>query len=124
MSVVYLQVVLGFFTFALFKISINLFLLSVTLSLCDCLQLTTKKIDCFYFTDYFVILLNEVFIVWKTSTNIGNESLEYCLVVLDSVDYILYQAKRRHITEGNLYRHRHESFRLHNERLIDTDLIP
>jgi hypothetical protein len=80
-SVVYLQVVLGVFTFALFKISINLFLLSVTLSICDCLQLTTKKIDFSYFTDHFVIRLNKVFIVGKSSTNIGNESLECCLVV-------------------------------------------
>jgi len=72
---VYLQVVLGVFTFALFKISINMFLLSATLSLCDCLQLTIKKNDTSCFADYFVIQLNEVFIVWKTSTNIGNESL-------------------------------------------------
>jgi hypothetical protein len=122
-SVVYLQVVLDVFTFALFKISINLFLLSVTLSLCDCLQLTTKKIDCSYFTDYFVILLNEVLFLWKTSANIGSKSLECCLVVLESVDYILYQAKWRHIPENNLYRHHHESFSLRNVRLIDTDFI-
>jgi len=61
--------------------------------------------------------LNEVFIVWKTSTNFGNESLEYCLVISDSVYYILYQGTRLHIPEGNLYCHRHESFRLHNVRL-------
>ena len=70
-----------------------------------------------------MILLNEVFVVWKTSTNISNEALECCLVVSDSVDYILYQAKRRHIPEDNLYCHRHESFRLHNVRLIETDFI-
>jgi len=69
---VYLQVVLGVFTFARFKISVNMFLLSVTLSLCDYRQLTTKKM---IIIDYFVIQLNEVFIVGKTSTNIGKESL-------------------------------------------------
>jgi len=109
-SVVYLKVVLGVFTLALFKVSIKIFLLSVTISLCDCLQLTTKKIDSSYFTDYFVIQLNEVFIVWKTSTNIGNVSLECCLVVSHSVDYILYEAKRRRIPEDYLYCHPHKSF--------------
>lgn len=49
-----------------------MFLLSVTLSLCDYRQLTTKKM---IIIDYFVIQLNEVFIVGKTSTNIGKESL-------------------------------------------------
>lgn len=105
-----------------FKISINLFLLSA-LSLCDCLQLTTKNIDISYFADCFVIQLNEVSIVWKSSTNNGNESLECCLVVSDSMDYILHQAKRRHIPEDILYCHRHESFRLHDVRLIDVDFI-
>jgi len=69
---VYLQVVLGVFTFARFKISVYMFLLSVTLSLCDYRQLTTKKM---IIIDYFVIQLNEAFIVGKTSTNIGKESL-------------------------------------------------
>jgi hypothetical protein len=109
-GVVYLQFVLGIFTFALFKISINLLLLSVTVSLCDRLQITTKKIDSSYFTDYFVIQLNEVFIVWKSSTNIGNESLEFCVMVSGSLDYILYQVKRHHFPEENLYCHRHGSF--------------